>query len=406
MSTSVSFRFLVSSALLMCAVASQAQPARAASSPAEASEWATHNGNASHDGYVPLVTKPANFRVLWTTSLPAGNHGYNPAATGDGSAFISNKVWFETGLFYALDLTSGQVRWQHEFHSPVYGGVPIMNAPAYKNGVAYVSTGGHEDAALWGYASQTGAQKFRSSIEAQWETYYAPTPFGNSLYMNGGYYGGAYSFRARDGRRNWFTSLPQYDRWTPAVDAEHVYAYTTQLDIIDRRTGAIAASIPDPNFEWMGYSVGCAPVLGSLNNVLVTQGSRMVSFDLGQRKVAWEAPVTTGYYEINQISLANGVIYYANGGTVEMRNEADGGLLRAWTPPQGGAIESTILVTQNLFFVSTSNGTYAVDRQKPVGYRWKSSAHGHLSMSKNGTLVIVGADGTVTGVQTQTTPAH
>lgn len=405
MSTTFTSRFALSAICLACASAALAQSGDLSSTGStKTPDWVTHNGNASHTGHVPLMTRPADFRVRWTTSLPAASQGYNPAATGNGSAFISNKVWFETGRLYALDLTAGRIKWAREFLSPVYGGIPIMNAPAYKKGVAYVSTGGHEDAALWGFDADTGTQKFRSSIEAQWETYYAPTPFGDSLYMNGGYYGGAYSFRALDGGRNWFTSLPQYDHWTPAVDRRFVYAYTTQLDIIDRSTGAIVTTIPDPNFGWMGYSVGCAPVLGSRNNVLVTQGSRMISFDLGQRRVAWEAPVTTGYYALNQLSLADGVIYYANGGTVEMRDEADGRLKAAWTPPNGGTIESTILVTKNLFFVSTSNGTYAVSRINPTGYRWHSSAHGHLSMSKDGILVIVGNDGTMTGVQTQPEP--
>lgn len=276
-----------------------------------------------------------------------------------------------------------------------------MNAPAYKNGMAYVSTGGHEDAALWGYDAATGEQVFRAPIAAQWETYYAPTPFGESLYMNGGYYGGAYSFDSRGGQQKWFVNQPQYDHWTPAVDSQYVYAYTTELQLLNRKTGALAAVIPDPNFDWWGYSVGCAPVLGSQRNVLVTQAHRMVSFDLDKRAVAWEVPVTGGYYEMNQLSLADGTIYYGQGDKVEIRGENDGQLLSTWAVPNGGSVESTIVLTKNLFIVSTSSGTYAVSRKSPTGFRWHIKAHGQLSLSREGMLVIVASDGTVTGVQTR-----
>lgn len=362
-------------------------------------DWTTHNANSRHTGYVPILTSTSDFTVLWSTKLPMEGTGFNPPVTGDGRVYLSDAVWFQTGHFHALNLADGSVQWSHEYTSPTYGGVPLMNAPAFHRGMAYVSTGGHEDAALWGYDAATGAQKFRAQIDAQWETYYGPTPQGNALYMNGGYYGGAYGFRARSGSQAWFTSLPQYDHWTPATDDNYVYAYTTQLDILDRRTGQVVSTIPDPNFAWWGYSVGCAPVLGSSQNLIVTQNQRMISFDLAAKTVAWEASVPSGYYELNQPSLADGTIYYGKGSTVYLLSEADGRRIFTWGLPNGGTIESTVVLTRNHFIVSSSQGTYAVSRKNPSSPAWHIAAHGQLALSREGVLVIAGPDGTVTGVR-------
>ena len=393
MTRSLRARLALSATALACTLF-----AHAAAHAAGPGDWTTHNANESHTGYVPMSTTPSKFSVLWSTQLATSGTGMNPPATGDGRAYVSDQVWFQTGHFYALNLADGTVQWSQQYTSPTYGGIPIMNAPAFRQGVAYVSTGGQGDAALWAYDAATGTQKFRAQIDAQWETYYAPTPGGSGLFMNGGTYGGAYDFNARTGARTWFAQLPQYDHWTPAVDDSYVYAYTTQLDIIDRKTGQIASSIADPNFAWWGYSVGCGPVLGSRQNVIVTQNQRLVSFDLASHTVAWETSVPTGYYELNQPSLADGTIYYGKGSTVYLLDEADGHLVGTWTVPNGGSVESTVVVSKNQFFVSTSTGTYAVNRKNPGGSTRQVAAHGQLALSKEGVLVIAATDGTVTGV--------
>ncbi|MBT9597582.1 MAG: PQQ-like beta-propeller repeat protein [Vitreoscilla sp.] len=387
--------------VLACAVSLNAHAATEAVADEKIvhlADWATHNGNARHTGYVPMITKPETFFVKWKKKLKVSG-ALNIAATGGGNAYVSDQVYFQTGHLYALSLADGSIVWSHEFTSNTFGGIPSMHAPAFHNGMAVVSTGGHEDAALWGYDAATGDLKFRSQISAQWETYLAPTPFANTLYMNGGYYGGAYGFNSRNGGQRWFTGLDQYDHWTPAVDNDYVYAYTTHLDVLDRRTGAIVKTIADPGFEWWGYSVGCAPVLGDQGEVLVTNAHRLVSFDLATNSINWVQPVDAGYYALNQISLANGIIYYGKGNFVTVRKESSGKQVALWQAPAGATIESAVVVTKNLFFVSTDAGTYAVDREALTGFVWKNASHGQLSLSREGVLLITSADGVVTAVQ-------
>jgi hypothetical protein len=356
------------------------------------SDWATHNGNSRHTGYVPMFTNPADFRLKWIRKLDVVGR-LNIAATGDGNAYVSHQVSFRTSHFFALSLSDGSIRWVRDLTD-----VPNVYAPAFHNGVATVSSGGSGGAALWGFDAATGKQLFRSQIAAQTATYLAPTPFANTLYMNGGVYGGAYAFKSRHGTQAWFTSLEQYDNWTPAVDNDFVYAYTRQLEVLDRHTGAIVKVIEDPGHEWWGSSVGCAPVLGDQGNVLVTNSHRLVSFDLATNSIKWVQPVEAGYNELNQLSLADGAIYYGKGNAVTMRSETDGQLQATWSAPSGATIESTIVLSKNLFFVSTSRGTYAVDRKSMQAYESRIAAHGQLALSREGVLLITSVDGVVTAV--------
>lgn len=362
-------------------------------------DWSTHNGNASHTGYVDVVLNPVDFKPQWTAKLPSTFDGYNTAATGAGAAYVSSKGRYQIGHLYALELKSGKVRWVKEFRGKSGEGVYSLTAAAYSSGGAYVTTGGHEDAALWRYEAATGGLQFSAPIASQAEDYLAPTPFGKFTYINGGEYGGAYSFESKSGIAAWFKQLPQYDSWTPAVDAKNVYAYTTQLDIIDRSSGEIVKSIPDRRFNWIGYSVGNAPAIGSNNNIVVTQANRLVSFDLLGDRVAWERPVGPDGELVGQVTLAHGTIYHVRGNAVALRNESDGQLIRNWRVPGGGLVKSNVLATNNMFFVSTTKGTFAANINGEPGYLWQHKAQGQLSLSSEGLLIITANEGTVTAIK-------
>lgn len=348
-----------------------------------------------------MSLNPEKFSQAWQVRLDSATGSFNVPATGAGRVFISNKPNSAIGILTTVNLSTGATEWTKTIAGAFTGGgfLHSIHSPAYAKGMVYVSTGGHTDAALWGFDVATGTQKFRAPISAQWETYYSPTPFGDSLYMNGGSYGGAYSFNARTGTQNWFASLPQYDEWTPAVDENYVYTYTTKLDVLDRKTGALAYSIADTGFDWRGYSVGCAPVLGGMSDIIVTQYNRLIAFDLNTRSVKWQTPISVNYSEMNQPSVADGRVYYANGGYLSVFNQADGSLLS--TVPLQGTAESTVILTKTVGFISTSGGTYAFKRKNPTKTVWSTPAHGQLALSKEGMLVIVGADGTVTGIKTR-----
>ena len=340
--------------------------------------WFTFQADALHTGHFPVTLDPERFVEAWTASFGST---LNPVADGEGQVYVSTNAYFGKQVLYALDATSGDTAWKVDF-----GDIHSVHPPAVGNGKVYVTTGGHEDTYLWGFGESDGVALLRSPFGNQWSRYYAPTPFGENVYISGGYYGGAYAFEAGSGDELWFTGLNQYDEWTPAVDEAYVYAYTgsyaPQLSVLDRQSGELEFAVEDANFDWSGWSMNSAPVKGSLDNILAVNGGRLISFDLKNRAVGWQLAANFS----GQPSVAGGIVYAVNGGSVQARRESDGALQWQWIPTNGNA-SGTMIVTENLLFVGAEGRTYAVDLTTHRAL-WDYPAQGHLSLSNEGMLYI------------------
>jgi hypothetical protein len=350
--------------------------------------WTTYQGNATHTGYVPVSLNAAEFKKAWSVTV-GGSATLQPVTAADGMVYVSQTGYFsEQGLF-VLRAQDGSVLWNVNFPN-----IFSVNPPAYDNGKVYIQTGNHSgDTWLRAYDAGSGALVFQAPHEAQWERYLAPTIVDQTVYVNGGYYGGMYSFNGASGQQNWFASLSQYDQWTPAVDATYAYSYVgeTGLNVVKRSDGQLAYQIADPNFNWNGYSMNLAPVLGTQNDLVVFNGGRLISFDLANRKIRWT--VQDGFY--SQPSLTNGVIYAVNNGALSVRREDTGAALWSWAPP-GDTLAGPVIVTDSHVFVAGAATTYAVD----LGTRtaaWSYPQAGALALSE-GTLYISGSNGLLTAV--------
>jgi len=359
--------------------------------------WSTYQGGPSHAGFVPVMIDTADLSERWTVS-PFAGRGLNPVTAADGKVFVSENTYFGMNQsIAALDAIDGSVLWENN-----YGNIHSINPPAYTNGTVYFQTTGYGDAYLRGVDAITGALVFQSSYGSQWSRYYAPTPYASDIYISGGTNGGVYAFDAITGSEQWFSSLFQYDQWTPAVDQYYVYAYTGSssssggsLSVISRLSGsgALAYSIADPGYDWTGYSMDLAPVLGNHENVVVINGSRLINFDLQSQSIAWE--LSDRYY--GQPSIALGQIFTTNGGALNVIDEVTGALLWTWTPANRAAILGNIIVTLNLVFVQDGATTYAVDLDTHAEV-WSYPAAGHLSLSNEGALLIATSNGSLVAI--------
>jgi uncharacterized protein YjdB len=357
----------------------------------QATTWATHQGNARHTGYVPVTADPLAFDSLWARS-PLGSTSLNPVTEGDGKLFISGYAYFGGQTLAAVDARSGSGGWSHSF-----GTIHGVHPPAFGNGRVYATTSGHQDSYLYAFDAASGAVAFREPYGNQWSRYFAPVVVGQTVYMAGGYYGGMYAFASTDGEQRWFANTNQYDEWSPAVDNGRVYAYTgsytPRLQVHDAVTGAELFNIPDPGFQWNGWSMRGSPAVGSMNNVLVTQAGRLVSFNLQSRTIGWQR--TSGF--TGNVTVAEGMLYVINNGQVEARNESDGSLVWVWIPPAGQTTTGTIVATRNLLFVSTESRTYAIDIAARAA-TWSYPAGGHLAVGRDGILFIAQESGMLTAV--------
>lgn len=353
-------------------------------------EWTTYQGNARHSGYVPITMDAGVFRELWVAT-PAPNVPLNPVTAGDGYVFATTNAYFGTQKLFTLDVRNGTVVWSHDF-GPIHG----VHPPAYSSGTIYLTTSGHEDSYLYAFDATNGTPRFRSAYGNQWSRYYAPVVIGNGVYMAGGYYDGMYRF-GTDGTQSWSFSTNQYEQWSPAVDNGVVYAYTgsytPKVDAVDATTGVPLYSIPDTAFSWSGWSMNLAPVLGGMNDLLATNGGRLISFDLQARSIKWQQKSAYS----GSVAVANGQLYVLNNSSqIEVRRESDGSSVGLWIPPIGSA-RGPVIVTKNLLFVSTATATYAVDiaTLKQV---WSYPAGGTLALSSQGVLFIAQDTGSLVAI--------
>jgi outer membrane protein assembly factor BamB len=352
--------------------------------------------NASHTGYMPISLNPSTFSVKWERTI--GTLDLNPVTAANGMVFVSEFGYFNNPGLYALDAETGSTLWSKQ-----YGDVYSVNPPSYAYGNVYIQTGNHsDDTYLRAYKADTGDFVFRTAHFAQWERYYAPTIYDGSVYVSGGYYGGMYAFGAFTGEDLWFRDLPQYDQWTPAVDESYAYAYLGEyspgLYVTDRFTGEPVFEIPDPDFEWEGWSMNLAPVLGGANDVLVIQADRLISFDLANRDIRWQRDA----HFAGQPSVANGVIYAISSGALSAREQLTGNALWGWEPPEG-SLKETIIVTNSHLFVRTSSAVYVVDIETHRQV-WSYPTSGHLTISED-TLYIASTGGLLVAINYESNPS-
>lgn len=349
-----------------------------------AADWVGFQGDASHDGYVAATMNPRRFHELWVKT-PFGGTAVNPVAAGDSAIVATTSTNFGQQHIAVLDAATGAVRWDYDF-----GAIDAADPPAYANGSIYVQTGGQTDSYLWSFVAATGQIRFRTPYANQWSRYAAPVVTGNGVYAGGGSFGGVYAFDASLGTTRW-TAQANYEA-TPAVRDGFAYAYTAtspNLVALDTATGAVSFAIADSAFSGGG---ALSPVVGGSNDILVTNGGRLVSFDLVGRRIGWQVPGTfTG-----NVTVAAGVLYVANGSRIEARSESDGSLLWAWAPPDG-APAGTSIVCDNLLFVGTAANTYAVDLSLHVPV-WSYHAGGSLAVSRLGLLLIAQQNGKLAAI--------
>lgn len=350
-------------------------------------EWQTYQGNAGHTGFVPVTADPSVFKEKWVAT-PFGTTFINPVSTAPGAVFVSSNG-SPKGVA-SLDAATGVQRWKYDVTADG------LDAPANANGNVFVQSSGHSNSFLWSFDAATGALRFRSAYENQWSRYYAPVVDGGALYMAGGYYDGMYSFTTDVGTQRWFAATNQYDSWSPAVRNGLVYAYTgsysPKVIAVDAATGVTSFEIADPQFSWSGWSMNLAPALGDANDLLATNGGRLISFDLQAHAIGWQQ--TGGF--TGSVTVGGGQLFVIKSGQLEIRSEATGDLIGVWVPPQGQA-QAPVLATRNLVFVSTATATYAVDiaSRRTI---WSYPGGGALALGTDGILYISQSGGKLAAI--------
>jgi outer membrane protein assembly factor BamB len=348
--------------------------------------WPMVQCNRKHDGYLPVLLEPNEFTLLWQ----------KPYINDSKMSAADRLLFFKSGkTINALDAVDGEKLWSISISSAF-----SVNPPSYGYGNVYFQTCNHsDDTYIHAVDAMTGEYVFKKKFSAQWESYYSPTIYDGKVYFNGGYYGGMYAYDAFTGARIWFRELNQYDEWTPAVDEQYAYAYlgdscsgcnNAGLNIVDRQTGALLTRITDSGFDWHGWSMDLAPVIGDMQDVIVIQNSRLICFDVENRKISWQI---NGAFKGLPL-VAKGEIYSINNGILDVRDEATGTFLWSWQPPEG-KLNGNMIVTDSHIIARTAANTYAVDLSMRET-AWSYPAVGNLALANE--ALYIGGGGYITAI--------
>lgn len=350
--------------------------------------WGMYQQNPSHTGYVDTNLNMKRFTLAWKVSTSQNPNGYrfdiSQPVVADSMVYI---IQSNSNTLQALSSKDGHEIWRKDYTNA------SVNPPSVVNGLVYIQTVNNysSDTALYGYRASDGKIVFKSPTSAQWEHYLSPTIFDKHVYVDGGTYGGMYSFDASTGDKNWFTGLAQYDGWTPAVNSKYAIAYTGgHLNVLDRLSGKIAEDITDPNYQWSGYTTGFAPVILNDNEVVGIQSGYLTLFDLINRNIAWSAG--PGY--IGQPAFDGRYIYASKNGGLMVLNKA-GKLVWSWYQDNEN-VSGQMIVTDNLVFISTENKVYAISKKTHESV-WSYDASGALSLGM-GHLYISDRHGYLTSI--------
>jgi outer membrane protein assembly factor BamB len=373
------------------------------------SPWETFQGNSSHTGYVPATLDPSRFRKIWEWDRPdkeAGVTPYiNPVVIENGIVFVTEDDYFQPQKLHALRESDGQPLWSYDF-----GIIAALNPPAVHQGRVCVVTSGHDDTFLWIFDAASGGSLAKTPFEVQWYQYLSPTIYGNTVYINSGYFGGqTMAFALADGSVLWESiAYGDNDMFTPAVDPDGVYHYSgAGLVVLSPAAGSPLMTIADPDPDSEGYSHLGSTVRGTFNNVICFSGDddraeasssmegnnerRLMSFDLNSRIVSWKS--ASRY--LTHPATADGQVFAAANSPLRLEalSERNGHLLWTWQP-QGSSVTSfhrNIIATRNIIFVSSDVAVHAISRETHREV-WSYPEPGTLSISEGRVLYIaVGA---------------
>lgn len=350
--------------------------------------WPTYQGSPSHWGFLDRELRPHHEFIRWSRQVQEGRP-ISGVAAAEGLLFTTPYVYFgPTAPLIAVNALDGEELWRVEF-----GEQYSVNAPAVSNGRVYVQTDNQISGSyVRAYDALTGTFAYRARFYDQWERHLAPTPIDGTIYVNGGTYGGLYSFDGGTGQQNYFTQLPQYENWTPVpYGANKLLAYTNRLDLIDRASGAPISNIAVPDYSWNGYDVAQTPVIVG-DRAYYTNGGYLNAADLA----AGTTPIHTPISATGQVSTDGKELFVASAGTLSVRRPSDGAQLWAFEAAPSASISGPMLVFRNHVIVSTGAETVIVNRRTHLA-EVRLPYGGQLAYA-NDTLFIAQSDGTVTAV--------
>jgi hypothetical protein len=364
-----------------------------------AGDWSTQGGGAARAAYVPGTFDSSRFTLRWKWPLPSGKQYKltQPTAAAGRVAISAQGTGgsADTSLF-VLDEATGALRWKVDgaFSSQLY-----FSPPALTSSTLYTVTNGTYAATLRAYDAVTGSPQFATPVNSNFLNDLQPLLSGNSVVMAAGANSGVASLSLA-GQQQWLTYLPGSAYWLPSSQGNTVFQYSNGLlALLNATTGATTSTITDAgwNSAYDSGPVSRVTTVGDAGMVFVVDRG-LAAFNTASGSVGWSDHTTT-IQAVQTVAAQGGTLIVLRQGPlrVEARRQSDGAVLWSYKPIFGsfpgsaGSGNSQFLsdpvLTDNLVFVSTDLGVYAIDRQSGTA-RWFFGIPGSLAITPNGTLLI------------------
>jgi putative pyrroloquinoline-quinone binding quinoprotein len=378
---------------------------------ANVDDWQMFQANAAHTGYVPATLNASNFSTRWRWHDPNGNT-ITTLVSANGNVYFSNDCAISTTFcknnntknVYALAENDASEFWHINFNASL-GNVGHTNPPAFGGNKVFIAATIDGGPYLTALDASNGAVLDQQIYQPTGTSYLAPTLDSGAVYVPTNTVS---SFPINGGPAIWSTAgnnvnFPYGGNWTPAVDANYVYTFSTLagLAVIDKASGAILNNIHESGtYNHASDSVQGAPIIGSNDTVFTV--SELLGFgDQRENRIGnfhtaspyGENWVKTGAFA-TQPALANDVLYVASLVPLQLqaRSAATGDIVWSWAPPAGETdFYGNVVATDNIVFVSTTKKVYAISlsTHQSVWDYWRA---GNLAVSKNGVLYISTTD--------------
>lgn len=356
---------------------------------------AQHTGNNANEQGKPPMTDH------WTTQvvLPINyQSALSPAVIENGRVYVTSVPTYGTpnsAILEAIDISDGTKIWTHIF--PGSSGTPTgvygMGYPSVVDGTVYVEEldwdeSGHLDA----LDALTGSQRWSSPYQSQWSVAGAPLVVGSTVYIDGGD-NGLWAYSTIDGSSVFsVTPLDQWSTWSPAFFNGAVYTFLSDhFRAHDPAVGGTLWTVTTAGGT-PAYSANTSPVFGPSLGYVVSNPN-LVAIDPSTQSIAWSA---AGAYT-GTPAYADGVVYGLSGGSLIARDAATGNLL--WTFGGDAALGTSLfnqpVVANGYVYTSSGNNVYAVNIATHHS-EWTAPVGGWLAIA-SGRLVVSSANGTLYG---------
>jgi len=305
---------------------------------------------------------------------------YPTAASVDGSPAVAGGVVYvgdDNGVMYAIDATTGSLRWKVPTAGPASS---IVSRPAVVGGTVYI---GSENNDVYALDASSGRVRWTRPTGGAVDS--SPAVADGLVYV-GNDNNEVLALDAATGTIRWQQSTGDNVTSSPAVSDGTVY-----VGCDDGFVYALDAATGDVRWHRQtGGQVNSSPAVAGGTVYVGSDNGKVYALNAATGAVEWTRP-TAGKVDSSP-AVASGTVYVGGGDAVYALDAATGAV--EWTRPTGGTVTSSPAVSGGTVYVGSDDGmVYALNAATGT-VRWRVQTGGEVNSSPavSGGIVYVGTD--------------